>query len=129
MAMVQMSAIPRFQAARKGAGAAVLTHDGCTLSWGELEARANQRARLFASSGVKAGDFVTIALPNSNEFYETTFAVWKLGATPNPVPSKLPRAEFAAILDLVKPSLGRRGTGSHWIQPSSGGSRCVQLLH
>jgi bile acid-coenzyme A ligase len=54
---------------------------------------------------VKAGDFVTIALPNGNEFYETTFAVWKLGATPNPVPSKLPRAEFSAIVDLIKPSL------------------------
>ena len=105
MAMVQMSAIPRFHAARKGAGAAVLTHDGCAVSWGELEVRANQRARLFASVGVKAGDFVTIAMPNGNEFYETTFAVWKLGATPNPVPSKLPRAEFSAIIELVKPSL------------------------
>jgi bile acid-coenzyme A ligase len=105
MAVVQMSAIPRFHAARKGAGAAVLTHDGRTVSWGELEACANRRARLFASLGVKAGDFVTIALPNGNEFYETTFAVWKLGATPNPVPSKLPRAEFSAIVDLVKPSL------------------------
>jgi bile acid-coenzyme A ligase len=105
MPVVQMSAIPRFHAARKGASAAVLTHDGCTVSWGELEARANQRARLFAASGVKAGDFVTVALPNGNEFYETTFAIWKLGAVPNPVPSKLPRAEFAAILDLVKPSL------------------------
>ena len=77
--MVQMSAIPRFHAARKGAGAAVLTHDGCAVSWGELEVRANRRARLFASVGVKAGDFVTIAMPNGNEFYETTFAVWKLG--------------------------------------------------
>jgi non-ribosomal peptide synthetase component E (peptide arylation enzyme) len=71
--------------------------------------RANRRARLFASAGVKAGDFVTIALPNGNEFYETTFAVWKLGATPNPVPSKLPRAEFSAIIELVKPSLVVRG--------------------
>jgi bile acid-coenzyme A ligase len=89
MAVVQVSAIPQFHATRKGAGASVLTHDRRTVSWGELEARANRRARLFASSGVKAGDFVTIALPNGNEFYETTFAVWKLGATPNPVPSKL----------------------------------------
>ena len=79
MTIVQMSAIPRFHAARKGADAAVLTHDGCTVTWGELEALANRRARLFASAGVKAGDFVTIALPNGNEFYETTFAVWKLG--------------------------------------------------
>jgi acyl-CoA synthetase (AMP-forming)/AMP-acid ligase II len=105
MTVVQMSAIPRFDAARKGADATVLTHDGCTVTWGELEAFANRRARLFASAGVKAGDFVTIALTNGNEFYETTFAVWKLGATPNPVNSKLPRAEFSAIVELVKPSL------------------------
>ena len=105
MPLVQISSIPRFHAARKGAGAAAVTHDGQTISWGELEARANRRARLFASFGVGAGDFVTIALPNGNEFLETTFAVWKLGAVPNPVPSKLPRPEFAAIVDLVKPSL------------------------
>jgi bile acid-coenzyme A ligase len=80
MAVVQISAILRFHAARKGVDAAMLTHDGRTLSWGELEARANRRAKLVASRGVKAGDFVTIALPNGSEFYETTFAVWKLGA-------------------------------------------------
>jgi bile acid-coenzyme A ligase len=105
MALVQISAIPRIHAARKGAGAPMLTHDGRTVSWGELEARANRRSRLFASHGVKEGDFVTIAVPNSNGFYETTFAVWKLGATPNPVPAKLPRGEFSAIVDLIKPSL------------------------
>jgi bile acid-coenzyme A ligase len=105
MALVQISAIPRIHAARKGAGAPMLTHGGRTVSWGELEARANRRSRLFASHGVKEGDFVTIAVPNSNEFYETTFAVWKLGATPNPVPAKLPRDEFSAIIDLIKPSL------------------------
>jgi hypothetical protein len=65
MAMVQMSAIPRFHAARKGAGAAVLTHDGCTMSWGELEARANQRARLFASVGARVGDFETDVGPRA----------------------------------------------------------------
>ena len=76
MALVHISAIPRIHAARKGAGAPMLTHDGGTVSWGELEARSNRRSRLFASHEVKEGDFVTIAVPNSNEFYETTFGVW-----------------------------------------------------
>ncbi|GAA4414401.1 AMP-binding protein [Quisquiliibacterium transsilvanicum] len=76
-----------------------------SLSWSQLEARANQRARAYQSLGVRAGDFVTIALPNGFEFYETAFAIWKLGATPNVVSSKLPRAELDAILELVRPSL------------------------
>ena len=105
MAMVQMSAIPRFHARRKGAGAAMLTHDGCTVSWGDLNTR-EFGAPGYLPQWEKGRRFVTIALPNGNEFYETTFAVWKLGATPNPVPSKLPRTEFAAILGLAL--VGRR---------------------
>ncbi len=75
------------------------------LDWAGLEARANQRARAYQAKGVRAGDFVTIALPNGFTFYETTFAIWKLGATPHIVSSKLPRLELEAILDLVRPSL------------------------
>ena len=75
------------------------------LSWAGLEARANQRARAYQALGVRAGDFVTVALPNGFEFYETSFAIWKLGATPNVVSPKLPRLELEAILELVRPSL------------------------
>ncbi len=75
------------------------------LSWAALEARANQRARAYRALGVRAGDFVTVALPNGFEFYETSFAIWKLGATPNIVSPRLPQAELAAILELARPSL------------------------
>ncbi len=43
--------------------------------------------------------------PNGLEFYETTFAIWKLGAIPNVVAAKLARPEMEAILDLVRPKL------------------------
>jgi bile acid-coenzyme A ligase len=76
-----------------------------TITRGQLEARSNRRARLLASHGVGEGDLVTIALPNSLEFYETTFAVWKLGATPNPVSAALPPAELAAIVAVANPRL------------------------
>ncbi|MDP7639803.1 MAG: AMP-binding protein, partial [Candidatus Hydrogenedentes bacterium] len=50
-------------------------------------------------------DFVTVVLQNGIEFFEAAFAVWKLGATPQPVSAKIPKAELEAILDLANPSL------------------------
>jgi bile acid-coenzyme A ligase len=79
--------------------------DNVTVGYGELDARANRRARLLAAQGVGHGDFVTVALPNGLEFYETTFAIWKLGAIPNIVGAKLARPEMEAILDIVRPKL------------------------
>jgi bile acid-coenzyme A ligase len=44
-------------------------------------------------------------LPNGIRFYETTVAVWKLGAVPQPVSYRLPAAELAALIDLADPTL------------------------
>jgi len=82
-----------------------LTHDNLTLTHGELDERANRRARWFAEMGVARGDFVVLALPNGVEFFETTFALWKLGAVPCPVSPRLPDVELSAIVDLVSPRL------------------------
>ncbi len=79
--------------------------DNVRDTYGELDARANRRARMLAARGVGHGDFVTVALPNGLEFYETTFAIWKLGAIPNIVAAKLARPEMAAILEIVRPRL------------------------
>ena len=101
---IPMGLLPAHHA-QAGPDRPAVTMGEASLSWSQLEARANQRARAYQSLGVRAGDFVTIALPNGFEFYETAFAIWKLGATPNVVSSKLPRAELDAILELVRPSL------------------------
>ncbi len=71
----------------------------------ELERRSNRLARAYAERGVVAGDLVTIALPNHIEFYEACLALWKLGATPQPVSSRLPEIERSAIVELASPSL------------------------
>jgi bile acid-coenzyme A ligase len=75
------------------------------LSRGELERRANRLARDYQQRGVKEGDLVTVALPNGIEFFAACLALWKLGATPQPVSSRLPVAERRAIIDLVDPPL------------------------
>lgn len=93
-----------YHAARDPARPAVTCND-ITLSYGELEARSNRKARQLAQCGVVEGDIVTLAVPNGLEFYETVFAVWKLGATPNNVSPRLPAAELRAIVELAKPRL------------------------
>jgi bile acid-coenzyme A ligase len=82
-----------------------VTYNDVTVTYGELDARSNRKARQLAALGVGEGDVVTIAVPNGLEFYETVFAVWKLGATPSNVSPKLPAAELRAIVELAGPRL------------------------
>ena len=75
-----------------------------SLTRGELESAANRLARDLAAGGVGFGDMVTIALPNSTEWFVAFAACWKIGAVPQPVSSKLPEPEIRAILALAEPS-------------------------
>ncbi|MBA3653858.1 MAG: AMP-binding protein [Actinobacteria bacterium] len=68
-----------------------------------LESRANRLARDLAGAGVTVGDMVTIALPNSVDWFVAAAAAWKLGATPQPVSARLPGRELEAIIDLADP--------------------------
>ncbi|WP_116091894.1 AMP-binding protein [Sphingomonas crusticola] len=101
---VPLSMILGHHAARSPTRAALVIEDRA-ISYCELDARSNRRARMFASRGVGFGDFVTVALPNGLAFYETSFAIWKLGAIPNIVAAKSPVPELRSILDIVRPRL------------------------
>ncbi len=85
--------------------APAITSQGVTRNWGELHKRTNRMARGLLAKGVKFGDFVTIALPNGNGFIETCYACWKIGATPQPVSSRLPPQELVAIVELADPPI------------------------
>ena len=93
-----------YQAARDPDRAAIVCWDG-SITRGELESRANRSARHFAALGVVPGDLVTIALPNSIEFYVAVAASWKLGAIPQPLSYRLPDIERNAIIELANPAL------------------------
>ena len=57
---------PRHQPAN--ADAFVMCSSGETVSFGELEARANQGAHLLRQSGVCAGDHIALLIENRREF-------------------------------------------------------------
>src|SRR5215470_18314394 len=82
-----------------------ITFEGRTITRLELEKRTNRLARAYQQFGVVQDDLVTIALPNGLEFYEAALAVWKLGATPQPVSARLPQLECEAIVALAHPAL------------------------
>ncbi|MBA2400402.1 MAG: AMP-binding protein [Bradyrhizobium sp.] len=116
--LIPLADVPRWYAERKPKDTIAISHGAETLSWEQLERNANARARAFAARGVKPGDFVAIGLPNSNIFFETTFAVWKCGATPTSLTWRLPRGEAAAVLEILKPSLVVGGQPD-WNAPNS----------
>lgn len=76
-----------------------------TVTRSELDRRTNQLARVYRDLGVRRGDLVTLALPNGIEFYEASVAIWKLGATPQPLSSALPEREQSELVALADPRL------------------------
>lgn len=103
MAGVILGDLPERNAARRGRDQWAVRHGDAVLTWGELADAATRRARALKGLGVTSGDRVVLSMPNGNAFFEWTFAVWKLAATPTVVSHRLPAPEFAAILDLAEP--------------------------
>jgi bile acid-coenzyme A ligase len=116
--LIPMADVPRWYAERRPKDTIAISHGKDALTWEALERGANARARAFTERGVKPGDFVAIGLPNSNAFFETTFAVWKCGATPTSLSWRLPRGEAAAVLEILKPALVVGGEAD-WHAPNS----------
>jgi len=91
--------------AKRDPDAKILHFEGRSQTRIELERRSNRLARVYRELGVTPGARVTIALPNGIEFFEACMAVWKIGATPNPISSRLPKIERQALVELAKPAL------------------------
>lgn len=104
MAMISLSRILAHWAQIQP-GRIAIDHEGAGLTWAELEARTNRLARSYAALGVGQDAFVTVALANGIGFFEACFAAWKLGATPQPVSSRLPGPERDQIIALARPAL------------------------
>ncbi|MFD6972020.1 (2,3-dihydroxybenzoyl)adenylate synthase [Streptomyces sp. NPDC059949] len=53
-----------------------------TWTYAELDARADRMAAGFAARGIAPGDKVVVQLPNTAEFFEVVFALFRIGALP-----------------------------------------------
>lgn len=84
----------------------VAVRDGeVVLTRRELDLASNRLARAFAAQGIEPDDLVTLRLPNSAFFVVAACAVWKLGATPQPLSPRLPDDEALAVIAAASPAL------------------------
>ena len=74
-----------------------------SITRSELLRRGGDLAVHLQSLGVKFGDLVTVAVPNSIDWFVSYVGIWMLGATPQPVSSRLPQRELDALIDLANP--------------------------
>lgn len=100
-----LAALLRHQISRKPRNSVALSLNCKDITWEGLEYRANQRAHEFKRAGVKPGDSVVIGIGTSLEFFEISFAIWKIGAWACPMQPNLTAAELTANLELLRPSL------------------------
>lgn len=71
-----------------------------TLTWDELDRRANRWARALAGRA-GTGSLVGIAIPNSPELTLAALGCWKIGAVPVPMRWDLPDWERNRLLDTL----------------------------
>ena len=79
--------------------AAILYPSGITVSFGEMEARANQLAHLFRQAGLREGDVVAILLENNEHYHTVMWAARRAGLYYVPINTHLTAAEAAYIID------------------------------
>ena len=94
------------QVARTPHASAVVSGDGgITLSYAELDERAEALADRLAAAGAGPEEIVAIALPRSAEFVVALLAVLKTGAAYLPIDTTYPRSRIDLMLDTAGPLL------------------------
>lgn len=79
---------------------AVIMHpSGTTVTFGELEARANRLAHFFRRKGLREGDAVAILMENNENYHAVMWAARRSGLYYVPINTHLTAAEAAYIID------------------------------
>ncbi|MDQ3293314.1 MAG: AMP-binding protein, partial [Actinomycetota bacterium] len=84
---------------RERGGSPALEVEGRTVTFAELDRRSNQVAQALRAVGIGEGERVAFIDKNSQEWFETTFALAKLGAVNVSVNWRLAPVEMAQIID------------------------------
>ncbi|MFD6426392.1 amino acid adenylation domain-containing protein, partial [Streptomyces sp. NPDC060198] len=90
---------------RANLAATALSDGAATLTYGELNARANRLAHALIRRGVGPEQLVALALPRSAELVVAVLAVLKAGAAYVPVDPEYPAARIAYLLQDTRPAL------------------------
>src|SRR6201997_3340922 len=76
-----------------------------SLTFGELDARANQWGRALAAEGAQTGSLVALAIPNSQHLILAALGCWKIGAVPVPMHWDLPEWERNRVREVIVPAV------------------------
>ncbi|WP_443042806.1 non-ribosomal peptide synthetase [Streptomyces sp. NBC_00344] len=79
--------------------------DSGTLTYGELNARANDLAQHLVEQGIGPEDIIAIALPRTTDMVTAILATHKAGAAYLPVDPDYPASRIAYMLDDAHPAL------------------------
>ncbi|KAB2345062.1 non-ribosomal peptide synthetase [Actinomadura rudentiformis] len=85
--------------------AAAVTFGSSTLTYGEVNARANRLARHLVAQGVGPEQFVALKLPRSADLVIAVLAVLKAGAAYVPIDPDYPADRIAYMLEDAQPAL------------------------
>jgi len=85
--------------------AVAVEEGGRTLTYAELDARANRLAALLDGRGVGRGDRVALLVHNRIDVIEVLVATWKLGAIAASLNFRLSSADLQAIIDNAEPAV------------------------
>ncbi|MFB8237929.1 non-ribosomal peptide synthase/polyketide synthase [Kitasatospora purpeofusca] len=113
------------QAARTPDAVAV-EFESTSLTYAELDARANGMARLLAARGIGPEQVVALALPRSIEFVLSVIAVAKAGAAHLPVDLAYPRERITLLVEDSAPAAVITTTDAAPLLPATPGAE--QLL-
>src|SRR5947209_6464049 len=92
-------------AERFGDTVAYVASDGSTLSYAELDRRADEAAVGLSQHGVGEGDVVALVLPQTPQYVVAYVAASRLGAITAGVNTRLSAPERAAVLSIADPKV------------------------
>ncbi|MGH3250042.1 MAG: class I adenylate-forming enzyme family protein [Trebonia sp.] len=119
------SRIRQLAAEHQGRGDVVYRHIGLDgaepgFSWPALDRRSGQVAAALAARGLRHGDRLAVALPNSPRFAFGVLAAWKLGAVPVPIRWDIPDWELGRLRAVVEPGVFLGPADIPWLDATAG---------